>query len=183
MACGMGTGMALPSLRSLSLPGVPAPLRETFPSPGSPCLSGVPFPQWHPRCLRGPCPFWAPHPSWVSLSLLGVPIPPGCPCPSPMSPSPGSPHLGEQQERAAGARVGVLLPQAKEFGGEHSGGEEAEEEEAADGEVAHLLPGQGDRAQGSATSWHFVPPPPAPPWPPPRAAPRGTAPPPTCGAA
>jgi len=80
----------------------------------------------------------------------------------------------------------VLLPEAEEFRGEDGGGEEAEEEKPADGEVPCVLAGARDRDSsglGVAGLGACGPPAPALPPAPPRAAPRGSAPPPACGAA
>lgn len=78
----------------------------SHPSPGHPCLSGVPIPFRPPRSLwvpispqglhpswkslaflaslsEVPNPPWAPYPSPQSLSLPVVPVPPWCPHPSP----------------------------------------------------------------------------------------------------
>lgn len=53
--------------------------------------------------------------------------------------SPASSHLGQEQQRAAGARVGVRLPQVKELGGHDGRREEAEAEEAGDGHELDVL--------------------------------------------
>lgn len=182
-----------PSLRSLSLPRVRTPPQGPCPSPGSQCLPGVPISPWglqpspgSPSLPQGPHAFLGfpsfpkgLHPFRVSPSLPMVPTSPRHP-----HPSPGSPHLGKQQERAAGAGIGVLLPEAEEFRGEDGGGKEAEEEKPTDGEVPHLLARERD-SSGLRPVVLAACGPPAPALPPalPRAAPRGTAPPPACGAA
>lgn len=52
-------------------------------------------------------------------------------------------HLGQEQQRAAGARVGVRVPQVEELGGHDGRREEAEAEEAGDGhELGVLRPHQ-----------------------------------------
>lgn len=156
-----------PSLRPLSLPRVPTPPQYPCPSPGSPSLPVV--------CIlpRHPCP------SPESPSLPSVPVPPQRP-----RPSAGSLHLGEQQERAAGARVSVLLPETEELRGEDGGGKEAEEEKPTDGEVPHLLTGDGNSSGLGPVAPAACGPPSLAPLPaPPHAAQRGTAPPPACGAA
>lgn len=48
-------------------------------------------------------------------------------------------HLGQEQQRAAGARVGVCVPQVEELGGHDGRREEAEAEEAGDGHEPGVL--------------------------------------------
>lgn len=51
-------------------------------------------------------------------------------------------HLGQEQQRSARPRVGVLIPQLEQFGREDGRCEETQEKEAADGQILDVLRNQ-----------------------------------------
>lgn len=54
-------------------------------------------------------------------------------------PGPTGPHLGQQEQGAAGAGISVPLPQVEQLGRHDGGREEAQAQEAGDGDERQVL--------------------------------------------
>lgn len=72
-------------------------------------------------------------------------------CASP--PWPQGPHLGQQEQGAAGAGVRVALPQVEELGRHDGGREEAQAQKAGDGDERYILQGCGRARAGVPQAW------------------------------
>lgn len=76
---------------------------------------------------------------------------------------PDQTYLGQQKQRSAGPRVGVLVPQLEQLGREDGRREETQEKEAADGQILDVLRSRGhQRSRQPGRQGRAITPPPFP---------------------
>lgn len=64
-------------------------------------------------------------------------------------------HLGQEKQRSARPRVGVLIPQLEQFGREDGRREETQEKEAADGQILDVLRTRRQLTGRGQEAWGF----------------------------